>query len=174
MQPVRLNLHWATSSLLLSIIPLLLVLLLVQSCQDKLPVEPRNLNIEQNWALKPGEHVAGYLISGGLGDVSIEVQGSPLFAPFSGLLQPHQTDCAIFSSPEIPAYILRICGIQHPKLGPCQAGSRIGTGKTVHFAVLRKQPTGQWAIVEPASDTLERMLSQPTSSNFKASKLLNI
>ena len=150
---------------LLSFMPLLLI----QSCQENPPVESRNLNIEQNWALKPGHYVAGHLISGGLGDVSIEVQGSPLFAPFSGLLQPHQTDCAIFSSPEVPAYLLRICGLKQPQLGPCQVGTRIGTGKTVHFAALRKQPTGQWAIVEPASDILERMLSASTSPEFKSS-----
>ena len=137
-------------------------LLFLSACQTSPPVEPRNLNIQQNWALKPGEFVAGYRISGGLGDISIEVDGSTLFAPFSGVLQPHQTDCAIFSSPEVPAYLLRMCGIQKPQLGPIQSGTRIGTGDTVHFAALRKQPTGQWAIVEPASDILERILSQPS------------
>lgn len=159
MRAVCVNLHWPkVGVLLLGLVPLLLV----QSCQEPPPVESRKLNIEQNWALKPGQYVAGHLISGGLGDVSVEVQGSSLVAPFTGLLQPHQTDCAVFSSPEVPAYLLRICGLQKPQLGPCQVGTHIGTGKTVHFAALRKQPTGQWAIVEPASDILERMLSTPT------------
>lgn len=160
MQSVCLTFHRTQASILaLGVFSLLLL----QGCQEPPSIEPRTLNIQQNWALKPGHRVAGYEISGGLGDVSVEVHGSPLFAPFTGVLQPHQTDCAIFSSPEVPAYLLRICGLQHPQLGPVQAGSRLGTGDTVHFAALRKQPTGQWAIVEPASDILERMLSHSAS-----------
>ena len=168
MQSVGMNFSWAKPNVL---ILGLLSLFFLQSCQTAPPVEPRNVDIQQNWGLKPGHYVAGHLISGGLGDVSIEVQGSPLFAPFSGLLQPHQTNCAIFSSPEVPAYLLRICGLRHPRLGALQTGSQIGTGKTVHFAALRKQPTGQWAIVEPASDILERMLSNATSTEPQPSGL---
>ena len=156
---------WSKASVFLGLI----CVFLLQSCQESSFVEPRNLDIQQNWALKPGHYVARYQISGGLGDISIEVQSRPLFAPFSGLLQPHQTDCAVFSSPEVPAYLLRICGLQHPKWGPLQAGSRMGTGKTVHFAALRKQPTGQWAIVEPASDILERILSDPSTMDISNS-----
>ena len=168
MQSVGINFSWVKPN---GLIIGLLSLFFLQSCQTAPPMEPRNVDIQQNWALKPGHYVAGHLISGGLGDVSIEVQGSPLFAPFSGLLQPHQTNCAIFSSPEVPAYLLRICGLQRPQLGPLQAGAQLGTGKTVHFAALRKQPTGQWAIVEPASDILERMLSNSTSAEPQSSNL---
>ena len=142
----------------------LFLLMPLTSCrQAPTTMQPRTLNIQQNWELKPGYQVAGHRISGGLGDISIEVRGSALYAPFSGLLQPHREDCVIFSSPEVPAYLLRMCGVRQPALGEVRSGDKIGTGQTIHFAALRKQPTGYWAIVEPARDILERILSKPQS-----------
>ena len=138
------------------------LIFLVSGCQKSTAsAPPRDLTIHQNWELKPGSLIAGHRISGGLGDVSIEVKGDPLYAPFSGTLQPHQTHCAIFSSPELPAYLLRFCDIDRPQWGDLRQGDRMGTGKTLQFAALRKQPSGEWTLVEPASDILERIFIKP-------------
>ncbi len=121
---------------------------------------PRALTIKQNWELKPGNLVAGHRISGGLGDVSIEMNGDSLYAPFSGVLHPHQKHCVIFASPELPAYLLRFCDIEKPRFGELQQGQPLGRGQILQFATLRKQPSGEWAIVEPAQDILERILTR--------------
>lgn len=153
------------------------VTLVMTSCQQgETSLAPRSLNVKQNWELKPGRLIAGHRITGGLGDVSIEVKGQAVYAPFSGTLQAHnvgssdgqsgggqgdgaQPDCAIFSSPEIPAYVLRLCGLHRPKFGDLEQGKSMGSSRMLQFAALRKQPSGEWAIVEPASDILERILS---------------
>ena len=162
----------------------------VSSCQhSNASISPRKLTVKQNWELKPGHFISGHLISGGLGDVSIEMKGKSVYAPFSGILQAHHIrsthstadrsaasatseasshsitppsiQCAIFSSSELPAYVLRLCGLQRPKFGELEPGEVMGKGQTLQFAALRKQPSGEWAIVEPASDILERILSKP-------------
>ena len=73
----------------------------------------------------------------------------------------HTIQCAIFSSPELPAYVIRLCGLQRPNFGELEPGDVMGKGRTLQFAALRKQPSGEWAIVEPASDILERILAKP-------------
>lgn len=153
--------HQNSYRLLLKIGLMLSVSLLSSNCGQQESVIPpaRAFEIQQNWELKPGNLVAGHRISGGLGDISIEMNGDSLYAPFSGTLHPHQQHCAIFSSPEVPAYLLRFCDIKRPKLGELQQGEPMGTGRTLQFATLRKQPSGEWAIVEPAQDMLERILA---------------
>lgn len=142
---------------------LLLSGVLLISCQPSTTtLTPRTLAVAQHWELAPGNLVAGYRISGGLGDVSIEVKGRPLYAPFPGILHPHQDNCAIFSSPEVPAYLLRFCDIQKPQFGDLQQGQRMGISQTLQFAALRKQPTGEWTIVEPAQEILEQILTDPS------------
>ncbi|NET49635.1 MAG: hypothetical protein F6K09_13125 [Merismopedia sp. SIO2A8] len=133
---------------------------LITGCQQSTVARtPRTFTVEQDWELSPGNLVAGYRISGGLGDVSIDLKGRPLYAPFAGTLQLHKENCAVFSSPEVPAYLLRFCDIQKPQLGDLLQGERIGVSQTLQFAALRKQPTGEWTIVEPAQDILERVLT---------------
>ncbi|HEY9736078.1 MAG TPA: hypothetical protein V6D06_07340, partial [Trichocoleus sp.] len=43
-------------------------------CQST-PVPPRTLNLHQNWKLQPGGEIAGYEVVGGLGDISLDLQG---------------------------------------------------------------------------------------------------
>ncbi|MEM9217593.1 MAG: hypothetical protein AAGD25_25045 [Cyanobacteria bacterium P01_F01_bin.150] len=183
----------------IAIFSLMGLALFSSSCQhSNASPPPRQLTVKQNWELKPGHLIGGHLISGGLGDVSIEMRGKSIYAPFPGTLQAHSVhfkagthsranstekssekpsekledsfsspstpnrsiQCAIFSSPELPAYVLRLCGIQRPKFGELEPGDTMGKGQTLQFAALRKQPNGEWAIVEPASDILERILSK--------------
>ena len=123
---------------------------------------PRRISLQQTWELQPGDSIAGHFVSASLGDVSIALDGSRVHAPFDGEVEPAaQTHCVFFSSPEVPAYLFRLCGIQRPRLGHLKLGEVIGKGDYLHFATLRRQPEGTWTIVEPSSNILERAL-QPT------------
>jgi hypothetical protein len=133
----------------------------VASCAvQSLDVSPRIITIQQPWQLQPGSMLAGHQISGGLGDISIELRGSSIYAPFQGKVQPGQEGCVLFSSPEIPSYLLRLCGLRRPRLGDLRAGDAIGSGQVLQCAALRKQPNGEWAMVEPSSSLLEQILKQ--------------
>ena len=121
--------------------------------------QPRTIQIQQNWELQPGATIADHLIVAGLGDISIRLKGDMVYAPFNGEVQPNTiAGCVLFSSRDVPAYLFRLCGLNHPKLGKLQQGEAIGSGDYLHFAALRKQPEGTWAMVEPAKDILERLL----------------
>lgn len=124
-------------------------------------VEPRTLDIQQQWQLQPGTEVAGYLISGGLGDISVELAGAAVYAPFAGEVQPLNDTCFIYSSPDVPAYVFRLCGLNRVQVGEVIQGGVIGRGEQLQFAALRKQPEGQWAMVEPSRTMLEQMLAEP-------------
>ncbi|MGF1514008.1 MAG: hypothetical protein ACFB5Z_09985 [Elainellaceae cyanobacterium] len=128
------------------------------ACQQPAAIAPQ-LAIQQQWQLPPGTVIADRQIVGGLGDISIDLGGSSVYAPFSGSLQMDGQGCAIFSSPDLPAYLARLCGLRRLRSGDLQAGDRIGSGQMLHFAALRKQPDGSWAMVEPSSDLLTRFLT---------------
>lgn len=137
-----------------------LLLVLLSGCRmPSNSVPPRDLKVQQTWELQPGQDVAGHAIVAGLGDVSVALRGEAVRSPFNGEVQPAtQANCVIFSSPEVPAYLFRLCGLRNPRLGRLKAGQKIGSGDYLHFAALRRQPDGTWVIVEPASTILERML----------------
>ncbi|MEB3274707.1 MAG: hypothetical protein VKJ85_13060 [Prochlorothrix sp.] len=118
----------------------------------------RALQVQQQWELEIGQRVADYRIVGGLGDISIALQGGKVQAPFGGEVRPHMPDCVIFSSPGVPAYLFRLCGLHRPQLGAVKQGETIGAGEMLQFATLRKQPDGSWSLVEPSRDLLERSL----------------
>lgn len=123
------------------------------------PSEPvRTIQIDQTWQLQPGDQIGSYRIAAGLGDISIDLAGGKVYAPFEGRVQPNVPNCVLFSSPELPAYLLRLCGLQRPQLGPVKQGQAIGGGQYLHFATLRKLPEGTWTIVEPSRSMLERLL----------------
>jgi len=136
-----------------------LILLLISGCQSQTS-EPTLIDIQlfQKWELQPGDTIAGYKVMGGLGDISIALKGSSAYAPFDGEAQIDQRGCVFFSTAEIPAYKFRLCGLNSPRLGTLRQGDAIGSGDTLQFAALRKQPDGKWAIVEPAKSILERTL----------------
>lgn len=134
-------------------------MLLLGGCQNHPKTQPRNIKLSQTWALQPGDSIGGYRVSGSLGDISIHLKGKPVYAPFSGLVQPYQ-DCVVFSSSEVPAYLFRLCGLKRPKLGEVQQGEAIGSSDYLEFAALRKQPNGTWAFVEPSKAILERTLQR--------------
>lgn len=119
----------------------------------------REIQIQQAWQLQPGDAIGQYRIAAGLGDISIDLDGGKVYAPFTGRVQPNVADCVLFSSPELPAYLFRLCGLKQPRLGPIQQGQAIGSGEYLHFATLRKLPEGTWTIVEPSRSILEQLLN---------------
>jgi hypothetical protein len=122
------------------------------------PPEPYHLKVEQVWELESGQRVADYLITGGLGDVSIALKGGAIHAPFKGEVQSLKSGCIVFSSSEVPAYLFRFCGVDRVSLGKVKLGDTIASADYLQFATLRKQPNGAWAIVEPSREILEQIL----------------
>jgi hypothetical protein len=120
----------------------------------------RSIQIQQTWQLQAGDSIGPYKIAAGLGDISIDLAGGKVYAPFDGRVQPNVRDCVLFSSPDLPAYLFRLCGLEQTRLGQVKQGDAIGSGQYLHFAALRKLPEGTWTIVEPSKTMLERLLSQ--------------
>ena len=122
----------------------------------------RDIKLSQKWSLQPGDEIADYQVMGGLGDISIQVKGQSVYAPFAGRLQPNrQSGCALYSTDNVPAYLFRLCGLKHPKYGLVKAGEVIGKSQILQFATLRRQPDGTWAFVETSRDILEKTLKKP-------------
>lgn len=128
---------------------------------QKSTVPAIDVQLYQKWELQSGDKIAGYAVTGGLGDISIALNGGSVYAPFSGEAKIDKRGCVFFSTPNIPAYLFRLCGLTSPKLGRLQQGEVIAKGTTLQFAALRKQPSGTWAVVEPAKDIVERTLKAP-------------
>jgi hypothetical protein len=140
-----------------------LLLTSLTSCRNLAPVVPRQIVLKQSWEIESGDRVAGQLVTGSLGDISVRLQGARLRAPFAGQVElaAKGFHCIYFSPPEVPAYLFRYCGVRQPRLGTVQAGEVMGRGQQIHFATLRRQPDGAWAIVEPSDRVLEQSLDQP-------------
>ncbi len=128
---------------------------------------PLQVKIQQTWELEPGERVGDYRVIGGLGDISLAMGGGSVRAPFQGEVYPYRDPselgranrCVLFASPQVPAYLFRLCGLQGIRFGSVSQGAKIGRAQSLHFATLRKQPDGTWAIVEPARDVLQQVLA---------------
>lgn len=119
------------------------------------------IKLYQTWELQPGDTIGDRTVLGGLGDISLDLDGNSVYAPFDGRTQVDKHRCLIFSSPDVPAYLFRLCGLNKPHLGSVSQGTALGSGDLLQFAALRKQPNGTWAIVEPAKAILERTLKKP-------------
>jgi hypothetical protein len=102
-------------------------------------------------------------VQSGLGDITVDIQGNRVFMPFEGQVQPAEGNslCVIVSSPDVPAYLFRLCGLGQVRLGNLAQGEAIGSGNTVAFATLRRQADGTWAMVEPAKELLSQFLDRP-------------
>jgi hypothetical protein len=127
-------------------------------------VPPRKVPVQQDWVLQPGSRVGDYMVAGSLGDISIDLKGGKVRAPFDGKVEPTPEGCLAFTSPEVPAYLFRLCSVRRPHLGTVRAGQVIGRSDVLQFAAMRRQPDGTWAIVEPAIDVLERTVRDSSSS----------
>ncbi len=138
---------------------LLLNVFLLGGCAAGSTPNSRNITLQQQWSLNPGDEIAGNSVAGSLGDISLYLKKQRIKAPFDGDLEFSEADnCTLYSTPEIPAYLFRLCGLNKVKYGPIKAGKVIGKGQYLSFATLRRQPDGTWIIVEPAKGVLEKAL----------------
>lgn len=150
---------WAISSGFAKV-GFILLLSLLSSCtatprsENTIP-EPR---LYQSWQLKPGDEIAGAKVVGGLGDISIALNGQSVRAPSDGNAYIDSRGCLYFAGADTPAYLIRLCGLEAPKLGALKAGDTIASGKMLEFATLLKQSDGTWALVEPDKSLLQRTL----------------
>ena len=152
--------HWLKISTLASVS--LAMSTSLTGCREPAIANPRRVAIEQSWELTSGDRIEGFVVAASLGDISIQMDGAPVRAPFPGEVEIAATGekCIFFSSPEVPAYLFRYCGLKHPRLGQVQVGQSIGRATFLHFATLRRQPEGTWVIVEPSTNVLERSLER--------------
>lgn len=143
----------------MSNITLLIGTVWLSSCAAQSAPEVRTITLQQQWAFNPGDEVAGNRVAGSLGDISLNLKEGSIQAPFDGELEPSEIDdCALYSTPEIPAYLFRLCGLRRFDYGERKAGQTLGKGEYLSFATLRRQPDGTWIIVEPARGVLEKAL----------------
>jgi hypothetical protein len=135
-------------------------ILLIQGCTQPSPKVGFKVNLSknQNWQLQPGDAIAGYSISGGLGDISIVLKGNSIYAPYDGETHLDQRGCLYFETPDIPAYLFRLCGLHSHTVGKVSAKQAIAKGEILQFAALRRQTDGTWAIVEPDKTLIQRTL----------------
>ncbi|MBD1843800.1 hypothetical protein H6F89_10380 [Cyanobacteria bacterium FACHB-63] len=136
------------------------LMLLLSSCSasphsQNLISEPK---LYQSWQLKPGDEIAGAKVTGGLGDISIALNGQSVYAPSDGAAYIDKRGCVYFAGADTPAYLFRLCGLDRPKLGTLKAGDAIATGAILQFATLLKQADESWALVEPDKSLLQRTL----------------
>lgn len=131
------------------------------SCGRPAPT-PRTLNLHQSWSLSIGTEIAGYKVSSGLGDISLALSGDSVHMPFNGKVEPTDTDCVIVSSADVPAYLFRLCGLNQAQLGEQSQGQIIGRANHLVFAMLRREPDGTWAVVEPSPRFIEQLLVRET------------
>ncbi len=134
-------------------------MLAIAGCTPQPTVEqPLDVPLYQTWELQRGDTVAGYPVTGGLGDLAIALKGNTIYAPYEGRVQPHKPGCVVFSGSDVPNYLLRLCGVRNPQFGKRRAGEAIATATTLQFAVLNKRSDGLWAFVEPSKQLLQQML----------------
>ncbi len=150
----------SNSSKLLNKLIILIGAVWLSGCAAHLAPPARRITLQQQWTLNPGDDIAGNQVAGSLGDISLYLKNSRVNAPFNGELEPSEIkQCALYSTPDIPAYLFRFCGLSNLAYGEIKAGKRIGKGSFLSFATLRRQPDGTWIIVEPAREVLEKALN---------------
>ena len=137
---------------------LFLLIMIPSGCQQSAPTPIAPPPLHQQWELQAGDRISGHEIVSGLGDLSIELNGQAVYAPFKGKTAIDTRGCVYFETPEVPNYQFRLCGLKQPRLGTIDRGDRMATAGTLRFATLRKHPSGKWAIVEPSKQILETLL----------------
>ncbi|MGB5959581.1 MAG: hypothetical protein WBG73_02885 [Coleofasciculaceae cyanobacterium] len=150
---------WDMDLSVLNLLATGMLLLSVAGCTPQ-PVteQPLDVQLFQSWELQAGDTVAGYSVKGGLGDLSIALDGNSIYTPYAGRLQPNKPGCVMFSSTDVPNYLLRLCGVKNPQFGVRNVGEAIGTAEFLEFALLNKRADGKWALVEPSKQILQQML----------------
>ena len=85
---------------------------------------PIDIQLFQKWQLQPGDTIAGHTVLGGLGDISIALKGSPVYAPFDGEAQVDKRGCVFFSTAEIRPTNFGFVGLTRPNSANCAKATR--------------------------------------------------
>ncbi len=131
----------------------------------------KEITLRQTWSLQAGESIEGHRVVSGLGDLSVALQDE-VYAPADGMvygrfvliskgsLSHSESDCLIFSSSQLPAYLLQLCGLGKRRLGVIQQGSPLGKAQGyLHLALLRQDR--EWVFVPPSPELLKLLLRKP-------------
>ena len=136
----------------------------------------KQIELKKVWEIQSGEFIAGYRVVGGLGDISLDFKGA-IKSPALGVVESNfmlvsdrtlirnPPDCVIFSSPQMPAYLLKICGLKRRKLGTVNQGSPIGhTNGYLHMSLLSfrkdQNQVSKWIYVSPSPKLIEKLLRE--------------
>ncbi|MGD1938750.1 MAG: hypothetical protein ACFCA4_14530 [Cyanophyceae cyanobacterium] len=131
----------------------------------------QDFDLRQSWSWLTGSTVADREVIGGLGSVALVMDG-PVYAPMDGVvfgeaalvaegqLSRLPDSCAVFTSVQLPAYAVQLCGLRDRTVGDVIKGKEIGRGNgLVHLAVLRRDGK-QWMFVPPAPEIVEQILGE--------------
>ena len=129
----------------------------------------QDFDLRQNWGWLPNIQVADRTVVGGLGSIALAMDG-PVHAPMDGVVYEQAalvaqgqlvrlpSSCAVFTSVQMPAYALQLCGLRDRQVGAVKRGQVLGHSRNfLHFAVLR-QEGAQWMFVPPSPEIVEQVL----------------
>lgn len=136
----------------------------------------REIELRNTWGMQAGNEIAKHPIVSGLGDISLAFNGKAL-APVDGWIEGKfvlvsdgnllqgTPDCVIFSSPQMPSYLSKLCGLKQRNLGLVEQGTPIGqTNGYLHVTLFsyRKSEEGTpvWVYVSPSPQLIENLVSQ--------------
>ncbi|MEM9770998.1 MAG: hypothetical protein AAF889_05275 [Cyanobacteria bacterium P01_D01_bin.73] len=128
-----------------------------------------DFDLRQSWGWLPGAQVSDRAVVGGLGSIALAVDG-PVYAPVDGVIYEQAalvaegqlsrlpSSCAVFSSVQLPAYAVQLCGLRDRQVGAVKRGQIVGhSERFLHLAVLRRDGD-QWMFVPPAPEIVEQIL----------------
>ncbi|MEM9770324.1 MAG: hypothetical protein AAF889_01765 [Cyanobacteria bacterium P01_D01_bin.73] len=131
----------------------------------------QDFDLRQSWSWLTGSTVAEREVIGGLGSVALAMDG-PVHAPMDGVVSGEAAlvaegqlsrmpdSCAVFTSVQLPAYAVQLCGLRDRQVGEVKKGKEIGRGNgLVHLAILRRDGK-QWMFVPPAQEIVEQILGE--------------
>ncbi|MDY6936283.1 MAG: hypothetical protein SWY16_01345 [Cyanobacteriota bacterium] len=140
------------------------------------PRSVREIELQNTWGVKAGESIDRYLVASGLGDISLAMKGKVL-APLDGNIE-HKfvlisdgslirgtSDCVIFSSPQMPAYLIKLCGLASRNFNRIESGKPIGeTNGYLHISLFSYRPNPEngatWVYVPPSPQLIQNLVAQ--------------
>ena len=139
------------------------------------PHSVREIELQNTWGVKAGDSIEGYFIASGLGDISLAMKGK-VIAPIDGNVEENfvlisdgslirgPSDCIIFSSPQLPAYLIKLCGLASRNLEQVEGGKPIGkTNGYLHISLFSYRPNQEsgaiWVYVPPSPQLIESLVA---------------
>ncbi|MDI9639312.1 hypothetical protein QM565_26760 [Geitlerinema splendidum] len=136
----------------------------------------KQIDIKEIWENHSGQKIAGHPVVGGLGDISLEYRGN-IVAPLGGEVEgnfvlatetslvKNTSDCVLYSTPQQPGYLLKLCGLKERNSGEIKAGETIGkTDGLLHLSLLTFRRSSserpQWIYVSPSTQLIASVLSE--------------